>query len=154
MELLLVISIIFVLMGMVVTLGPVIMDEVNNVNTQGKLKLVEQAVMRYLNQYDVCPPDSEVTAGKIKNDKLLKALKEFGITEDKLMDGWGGPLIYDRARNEKGELEINTGFPSDPRGKKILKPDKDEDIYQKFFIWSTGKDSKKEATGDDILLEH
>jgi len=157
-ELMIVISIILVLMGMVVAIGPAIMDEVHKVATLSKLNILEQAIVRYNDKYDAFPPDSEIGEGnKVDNEKFLEVMDEFGIKEESMIDGWGNAIVYDRVRDEDGNLEINKDLPNDPRDEKILDADgedEEEEIYQKFFLWSQGPDPKSGIPRKDLLKEH
>lgn len=156
-ELMIVISIILVLMGMVVAIGPAIMNEVHKVATLSKLNMLEQAIVRYNNKYDTFPPDSEIGEGnKVDNEKFLEVMDEFGIKEESMLDGWGNAIVYDRVRDEDGNLEINKDLPNDPRDEKILDAgdEDEEEIYQKFFLWSQGPDPKSGIPRQDLLKEH
>ncbi len=156
-ELMIVISIILALMGMVVVVGPPIMEEVHKVKTKAALKVLEQSIMRYYNEYDVCPPDSQMDGDKVNNEDFLEAMEEFQITEEKLLDGWGNQIVYDRVRDEDGEWEINDELPNDPRDEKwfdMSDEDKD-DVRTRFFLWSRGGNPKSDQKAPkELLVEH
>jgi prepilin-type N-terminal cleavage/methylation domain-containing protein len=156
-ELLIVISIILALMGMVVVVGPAIIEEVRRVKTTAALKVLEQSIMRYYNEYDVCPPDSQVDGDKVDNEVFLEAMEEFQITEEKLLDGWGNQIVYDRVRDEDSEWEINDELPNDPRDEKWfdMSDEDKEDVRTRFFLWSRGKNPKSDQKAPkELLIKH
>ena len=157
-EILIVMSVIIVLMGMVLVSHPCDPNEAHRVATLSKLNMLEQAIVRYNNKYDAFPPDSEIGEGnKVDNEKFLEVMDEFGIKEESMLDGWGSAIVYDRVRDEDGNLEINKDLPKDPRDEKILDADgedEEEEIYQKFFLWSQGPNPKSGIPRKDLLKEH
>jgi len=152
-----VISIILALMGMVVVGYPVVMESVNTARTKAALQVLDQAITRYFNDHDICPPDSEVAEGGVSNEVFMEAMEGYGITEEKMKDGWNNWIVYDRLWDEEGEWELSIELPNDPRDEKWFEMEEEDqdEVRVKFFLWSRGKDpSSEQKPPKELLLQH